>query len=83
MSPWARGQILERSHWWVLSVTCLGGEGGVGIGGRRDGGELGAGGQDPGEGAGQPLSRALSPRNTDAPRVDRSAKGHVLRGKGY
>ena len=55
----------------------------MGIGGRRDGGELGAGGQDPGEGAGQPLSRALSPRNTDAPRVDRSAKGHVLRGKGY
>ena len=79
MSPWAQG-VLERSHWWVLSVTCLGGEGGGHRGQKRRRG-IGGGGQDLGEGAGQPLSRALSPRNTDAPRVDTSAEGHVPRGK--
>jgi len=55
--------------------------GGGGAGGKKRERRGGGGGRDLGEGAGQPLSRALSPRNTDAPRVDRSAEGHVPRGK--
>lgn len=81
MSPRAQGEFGEEPLGGPLSHLPGRGEG-CGHRGQKRWKGVGGWGQDPGEGAGQPLSRALSPRNTDAPGVDSPAEGHSPRGKG-